>query len=127
MKTLSGMTGFGRSGGEAEWGSWTWEAKAVNGRGLDVRVNVPSGFEGLDQTVKKLASKKFTRGNMQIGLRIELTSGPGVTVDEDALATLIRVYEKHHGGGIGGGMAILRGPLSCLASLKNRVWKRAFP
>ena len=56
MSELSGMTGFGRGSGEADWGSWTWEAKSVNGRGLDVRVNVPSGFEGLDQAVKELAS-----------------------------------------------------------------------
>ena len=95
---ISGMTGFGRAGGEAEWGSWTWEAKAVNGRGLDVRVNVPAGFEGLDQTVKKLASKQFTRGNMQISLRLELSSRGGVTVDEGALQAIIAAFEKANGG-----------------------------
>jgi len=106
MKQLSGMTGFGRSGGEAEWGSWTWEAKAVNGRGLDVRVTVPSGFEGLDQSVKKLASGMFTRGNMQIGLRIELASGSGVAIDEGALGTIIAAYEKANGGEIAKGAAL---------------------
>lgn len=98
MNKLSGMTGFGRAGGEAEWGSWTWEAKAVNGRGLDVRVNVPSGFEGLDSSVKKLADSQFTRGNMQIGLRIEMATGSGVTVDERALSTLVAAFEKANGG-----------------------------
>ena len=98
MIKLSGMTGFGRSGGEAEWGSWTWEAKSVNGRGLDVRVNVPGGFEGIDQAVKKYASKLFTRGNMQVGLRIEVASGVGITVDETALATVIAAFEKANHG-----------------------------
>ena len=98
MTKLSGMTGFGRAGGEAEWGSWTWEAKSVNGRGLDVRVNVPTGFEGLDQKVKKLASGRFSRGNMQIGLRVELSGGGGVCVDEAALATIVTAYEKANGG-----------------------------
>ena len=106
MKQLSGMTGFGRAGGEADWGSWTWEAKAVNGRGLDVRVAVPSGFEGLDQQVKKLASGMFTRGNMQIGLRIELASSSGVSVDEGALGTIVTAYEKANGGEIVKGAAL---------------------
>ena len=46
------MTGFARVAGEAEWGSWAWEAKSVNGRSLDVRVNTPSGFEALEQAIK---------------------------------------------------------------------------
>jgi len=116
MSALSGMTGFGRAGGEADWGSWTWEAKAVNGRGLDVRVTVPSGFEGLDQTVKKLASGMFTRGNMQISLRIELASGAGVRVDEGALASLVKAYEKANGGEIAKGAA-----LATLMTLKGVV------
>ncbi|MEL6667149.1 MAG: YicC/YloC family endoribonuclease, partial [Pseudomonadota bacterium] len=37
---LSGMTGFARESGEAEWGTWSWEARSVNGRGLDVQSNV---------------------------------------------------------------------------------------
>lgn len=98
MSKLSGMTGFGRAGGEADWGSWTWEAKAVNGRGLDVRVNVPSGFEGLDQAVKKHASGLFVRGNMQIGLRIEMLAGTGIQVDETALGTVIAAFEKANHG-----------------------------
>ena len=98
MTSLSGMTGFGRAGGEAEWGSWTWEAKSVNGRGLDVRVNVPGGFEGLDQAVKKYASSLFTRGNMQVGLRIEIANGAGVAVDEAALLAVIAAFEKANQG-----------------------------
>ena len=98
MSALSGMTGFGRAGGEADWGSWTWEAKSVNGRGLDVRVNVPGGFEGLDQAVKKLANGQFTRGNMQISLRIEMAAGTSVSVDENALAAIVTAYEKANGG-----------------------------
>ena len=106
MSKLSGMTGFGRAGSEAEWGSWTWEAKSVNGRGLDVRVNVPSGFEGLDQQVKKLASGRFARGNMQIGLRVELASGGGVSVDETALAVIVAAYERANGGEVAKNQAL---------------------
>jgi uncharacterized protein YicC (UPF0701 family) len=57
MSVLSGMTGFARVAGEAEWGSWAWEAKSVNGRGLDVRVNYPPGFEVLERAIKTAAPK----------------------------------------------------------------------
>lgn len=97
MGSFSGMTGFGRTGGEANWGSWTWEAKSVNGRGLDVRVTVPGGFEGLDQAVKKLANGLFARGNMQIGLRIDMADGEATAINEPVLDALCRVYEARTG------------------------------
>lgn len=116
MSILSGMTGFGRVGGEAIWGSWTWEAKAVNGRGLDVRVTVPTGFEGLDLSVRKLANARFTRGNLQISLRVDLESGSGVVVDRNALQTIVAAYEVANGGEPAKGNA-----LATLMTLKGVV------
>lgn len=97
MSKLMGMTGFGRAGGEADWGNWTWEAQSVNGRGLDVRVNVPNGFDGLDHATKKKASALFSRGNMQIGLRIELAELQTVSVNQAALDALCDAFEARTG------------------------------
>ncbi len=89
------MTGFARVSGEADWGSWAWEAKSVNGRSLDVRVNVPSGFEALERQVKQAASKAFARGNLQIGLRIDLSAGKEtLVVNADALSAVVRAYQN---------------------------------
>ena len=91
---VSSMTGFARTSGEADWGAWAWEAKSVNGRSMDVRVNVPSGFEALDRHIKQQASKVFSRGNLQVGLRIELAGGSdALSVNQDALKSLVRAYE----------------------------------
>ncbi len=110
------MTGFARSSGEADWGSWVWEAKSVNGRGLDARLNVPSGLEMLDKAVKEGVSERFTRGNLQIGLRIEMASGGvDVTVNQAVLKTLMDAYEKADG-------TMATGPgLATLMSLKGVV------
>ncbi|WP_370237505.1 MULTISPECIES: YicC/YloC family endoribonuclease [Henriciella] len=92
---VSSMTGFARVSGEADWGSWAWEAKSVNGRSLDVRVNVPSGFEALERQVKQAASKAFARGNLQIGLRIDLSAGKEtLVVNADALSAVVRAYQN---------------------------------
>ncbi|WP_373009618.1 YicC/YloC family endoribonuclease [Hyphomonas sp.] len=103
MSELSGMTGFARVAGEAVWGSWAWEAKSVNGRSLDVRVNTPPGFDALDRAVKAQASKLFNRGSLQVSLRIDMSMGDEtVTVNEGLLTALTNAAQAIHGAGLSG-------------------------
>jgi uncharacterized protein (TIGR00255 family) len=95
MGQLSGMTGFARVAGEESWGAWAWEAKSVNGRSLDVRVNYPPGFEALEREVKSLASEAFNRGSLQVSLRIDLAAGAGgAVIDHALLGTLADAARK---------------------------------
>ena len=101
MSKLSGMTGFARVTGEADWGTWAWEAKSVNGRGLDVRTNVPSGFDGVERMVKASAVKLFKRGSLQISLRIELSSSEGeAAINMPLFSQLVSTAQRAHGGDI---------------------------
>lgn len=84
-KPLTSMTGFGAARGEAPWGSWTVEAKSVNGRGLDVRVNTPPGLDLLDMAARNLAKARFHRGNLQIAIRVDLREAEGDLSFNDAL------------------------------------------
>lgn len=103
MSKLSGMTGFARETGEAEWGNWAWEAKSVNGRGLDVRINTPPGFDALERTLKASAAKLFTRGSLQVSLRIEMNAREGdVTVNTSLLQILTDAAQDAHGTGLSG-------------------------
>ncbi|MEP1142892.1 MAG: YicC/YloC family endoribonuclease [Henriciella sp.] len=95
--TFSGMTGFARKSGEAEWGSWSCEARSVNGKGLDVRVNMPSGLETVERAIRKAVSDTFVRGSVQVALRIELTSSESVSVNQSVLETLVKAYEASDG------------------------------
>ncbi len=70
---LTSMTGFADLAGGADGVAWVWEARSVNGRGLDVRVRLPDGFEALDAPVRAAAVGGFSRGSVSIGLRM----GPG--------------------------------------------------
>jgi uncharacterized protein (TIGR00255 family) len=97
------MTGFARVAGEAEWGSWAWEAKSVNGRGLDVRVNYPPGFEALERAIKTAAPKYFKRGSLQVALRIDLASGADTaTINNALLDALAAAVEKRTGTALSG-------------------------
>ena len=73
---LQSMTGFARAAGQDERMSWTWEARSVNGRTLDVRVRVPSGFEAIEQAVRAAAAKQFHRGNVSLSLTIDRSGAP---------------------------------------------------
>lgn len=69
--TLQSMTGFARTAGQDDLFTWTWEARSVNARGLDVRCRVPNGYEAVEQAVRAAAAKIFKRGNITIGVSIE--------------------------------------------------------
>ncbi len=66
--SLSSMTGFSRASGSCEGFHWQWEIKSVNGKALDVRFRLPQGFDHLEIAVREAVSRRFKRGNLQIGL-----------------------------------------------------------
>ena len=70
--SISGMTGFARAEGEhvtANGGlRWIWEIKSVNGRGLDLKLRLPNGFDALEQPARAAAAQVFKRGSLQATL-----------------------------------------------------------
>lgn len=72
---LSSMTGFADCPGNAEGVSWSWEARSVNGRGLDLRLRLAEGFEALEPAVRAVFAKAFARGSITVGLRLARSGG----------------------------------------------------
>lgn len=67
---LHSMTGFASGQGGEGALAWIWDIRSVNAKGLDVRVRVPDWLEGLENEIKKRATKSLGRGNVTIGLRL---------------------------------------------------------
>ncbi|WP_424927256.1 YicC/YloC family endoribonuclease [Amaricoccus tamworthensis] len=67
---LNSMTGFADHSGTDEETSWVWEARSVNGRGLEIRLRLPDGFESLEPVVRTAVSKAFSRGNISVSLKL---------------------------------------------------------
>jgi uncharacterized protein (TIGR00255 family) len=90
--TFASMTGFAESSGSHEGLHWRWEAKSVNGRGLDVRLRTPPGFDGLDVPARQLAQARFQRGSFQVALSVEQSDqARGLRVDAAALASAVKI------------------------------------
>ena len=87
---IASMTGFARAQGQAESCTWTWEARSVNARGLDVRCRLPTGFEDLDGSVRERVGKRFRRGNVTVALSMDFRRGQsGVRVNTAALDEIL--------------------------------------
>lgn len=86
---LNSMTGFARAdGGDAM--RWTWELRSVNGKGLDVRIRLPSGFERIERDARDRCTTKLGRGNIQVSLSTTAVAGAQtLTINEDVLARVI--------------------------------------
>lgn len=75
---LASMTGYADLGGHAEAVAWSWEARSVNSRGLDLRMRLPDGFEALETRVRETFGMAFARGSITVALR--LTRGASTPV-----------------------------------------------
>ncbi|HUD88008.1 MAG TPA: YicC/YloC family endoribonuclease [Xanthobacteraceae bacterium] len=76
---LSSMTGFARSHGVSGSYAWAWEIKSVNGKGLDLRLRVPPGWDAIEAAARTRAAEALARGSLQAALTVE-RSGAAPTV-----------------------------------------------
>lgn len=90
---FQGMTGIASVTGRA----WTWNARSVNGKGLDVRCRVPGGLEWLEPVARERAGRLMTRGSISLSLVLESDQGTGVVVNHAALDDLVHVLEQRAG------------------------------
>jgi|SRR3984885_2598462 uncharacterized protein (TIGR00255 family) len=92
--TLSSMTGFARSHGVSGPYAWAWEIKSVNGKGLDVRLRLPHGWDAIEVPVRARAAEALTRGSLQANLTVDRSGAvPVVRVNAavlEAILTTIR-------------------------------------
>lgn len=67
---LVSMTGFTRQSGNFEAYRWTWEVKTVNGKGLDIRLRLPTGYDELDRPVRSMIANRLSRGSCFVSLTL---------------------------------------------------------
>jgi len=92
---LQSMTGFARYEGTSGRYRWAWELRSVNGKGLDLRLRLPTGTEHLETDVRKLVAECFSRGNMQINLTVTASeAGLETVVNQAALANVLSLRER---------------------------------
>ncbi|MGP2492440.1 YicC/YloC family endoribonuclease [Mesorhizobium sp. PUT5] len=70
---LQSMTGFARASADHAGAAIAWEVKSVNGKGLEIRLRLPPGFERLEPMLRQAVQKRFARGSFQAALAVSRT------------------------------------------------------
>ena len=92
---LSSMTGFARGHGVCGSYAWAWEIKSVNGKGLDLRLRIPSGWDAIETPVRSRAAEALTRGSVQASLTVERNGAlPVVRVNTAVLEAVLTTMRQ---------------------------------
>jgi uncharacterized protein (TIGR00255 family) len=87
---LSSMTGFARGHGDSSGYAWAWEIKSVNAKGLDVRLRLPAGWDGVEAPVRAKTGEALARGTVYANLNVERHGrSPVVRLNEDVLNAVL--------------------------------------
>ncbi|WP_042443670.1 YicC/YloC family endoribonuclease [Azospirillum sp. B510] len=94
------MTGFARVDGHGDGYSWTFEVKSVNGRSLDLRCRLPSGFDSVEAAARAELPKRLARGNVNLTLvanRAQAVSQ--LRINRELLAQVLEIAREIEGAG----------------------------
>ena len=92
--TLKIMTGFASRDGLAGSATWHWELRSVNSRGLDIRLRLPPGFEGLEPRIRAAISQRLARGSIAVNLSARRTDGgTQIRLNDAALGQVLVALE----------------------------------
>lgn len=92
--SVASMTGYARAEGRDAQVSWVWEAKSVNGRGLEIRCRLPSGHDALEVAAREAATRKLKRGNLQLSLNVtRVAESPAIRVNHELLDQILALVD----------------------------------
>jgi len=67
---IQSMTAFASRTGTGHGATWAWDMRGVNARGLDLRLRLPEGIDGLETAARTALGSRLTRGNVTLTLRL---------------------------------------------------------
>jgi uncharacterized protein (TIGR00255 family) len=93
---LASMTGFAHSEGTDAGLTWAWELRSVNGRGLDLRMRLPPGWDALEPILRDAAGKALKRGNVTANLTVKREATTRLVADPALLDHLLDLAMALH-------------------------------
>ncbi|MBV2360952.1 YicC family protein [Thalassococcus sp. CAU 1522] len=114
------MTGFASVQGEGLGQRWTWELRGVNGKGLDLRLRLPDGIDGLEAAVRKATSDRLQRGNIQVSLRMQTAEDEGAArLDPVQMVAVLDALAEIEAAAMARGLSLAPSTASQIAGLRG--------
>ncbi|MFK7882432.1 YicC/YloC family endoribonuclease [Roseobacter sp.] len=117
---IRSMTGFASTTGSLPPHSWAWELRAVNGKGLDLRLRVPDWIEGLEVGLRKKLSAAAARGNVTLSLRLARDEHAGaVQINDVQLEAVLSAMAKIEARAMDTGLSLAPSRSSDIVALRG--------
>jgi len=101
------MTGFATRRGQGASHAWAWEVRSVNGKGLDLRLRLPDGIDGLEVAVRAALGQVAQRGNVSIMLRLTRDAGEtGLRLDPAGLRAALSALAEVEAAAMASGVTL---------------------
>lgn len=95
QSSVASMTGYASITGAHDGIRWTLEARSVNGRGLDIKMRLPTGWDALDPIIKDQFRERLLRGNVSVSVQIESEqTGDGLSLNHAFLTQLTQLAKQ---------------------------------
>jgi uncharacterized protein (TIGR00255 family) len=91
---LRSMTGFAQLKGEQGTTAYTFAAKAVNHRFLDLHLRLPARSELFEQQLRKLFKEKMHRGHVEVTLTLEYAGASGISVNQELVKGYVTAFRR---------------------------------
>ncbi|HXV23541.1 MAG TPA: YicC/YloC family endoribonuclease [Alphaproteobacteria bacterium] len=95
MQPVASMTGFARLDGNVQGLVFAWELRSVNNRGLDLRLRLPPGFEGLEPKLRMEVGSWIRRGSLTAVLTATRPAGQNrFRLNTEALLQILELMRE---------------------------------
>jgi uncharacterized protein (TIGR00255 family) len=91
---IRSMTGYAQLKGQFGKTAYTFTAKSVNHRFLDLHLRLPARSELFEQRLRKLCKQKMYRGHVEISLALEYAEASGISVNRELVDGYVNVFRQ---------------------------------
>jgi uncharacterized protein (TIGR00255 family) len=117
---IKSMTGFASATGAIDGFSWGWELRAVNGKGLDLRLRVPDWIEGLETGLRPILSAVAKRGNLTLSLRLNRDDSSGVlSINQTQLSAVLAAMAEIEAQAMETGLSLAPSKASDIVAMRG--------
>jgi uncharacterized protein (TIGR00255 family) len=88
------MTGFAQIKGQQGMTAYTFTAKSVNHRFLDLHLRLPGKSDLFEQQLRKLCKEKMHRGHVEVTLTLEYAGASGVSVNHELVSGYVKAFRQ---------------------------------
>lgn len=92
--SIRSMTGFAQLKGQHGKTAYTFAAKSVNHRFLDLHLRLPGRSELFEQQLRKLFKEKMHRGHVELTLTLEYAGASGISVNQELVSGYVKAFRQ---------------------------------